>query len=356
MCKLLEKEFRMFSHLKPIVQGMFVVAGFCSLTACVHSPIENEAKLPVIIAIGDMHGDYQAYESLMLSAGLMNAKGDWSGGNIIFVQTGDIPDRGPDTLRIIHSLQKLEKQAPRSGGEVIPLVGNHEAMNMVGNLKYTHPGEYAAFANENSEDIREHEYFDQKNKIETRYRNKNPELSFDAIREKWNERNPLGKIEHQSAWAPKGDVGVWVSENQIVAKVQGYLFAHGGFSQEYTAYTLEGINAAGTEALLAQNWGKDSILRDSLGPLWYRGNVRGRGDKSPVSQQDEIIKVLETYEATHVIVGHTRNEEGIRMSLGGRLIQIDTGASAHYGGVPSYLRIENGEIFAHTLESVTKLN
>jgi len=288
----------------------------------------DDISRPKIIAIGDMHGDYQPYSSLMLASGLMDVDGNWSGGNTIFIQTGDIPDRGPDTRKIIDSLQKLQRQAPDSGGRVIPLIGNHEAMNMVGDLRYVHVGEFNAFAKPESED-----------KARTN-----------------DEKIIAGKVEHQMAWAPDGYIGEWVANNMVVVKVQGYLFAHGGYSQECSTRPLADINKAARKALIAQDWSKTSILRDKLGPLWYRGNVRGRENNDDFSRENEIIKVLEAYNATHIIVGHTRNEEGIKMSSDGRLIQIDTGASAHYGGVPSYLRLENGEIFAHTLSSVTKLN
>jgi len=294
------------------------------LTTCGSSPVVDVKQ--TIIAIGDMHGDYDSYSSLMLASGLMDKNGDWSGENTIFVQTGDIPDRGPDTRKIIESLQKLEQQAPQHGGQVIPLVGNHEAMNMVGDLRYTHPGEFEAFVDENS-----------------------PEKRPD-------DDTPLGKIEHQHAWSPNGYIGEWVSENLVVVKVQDYLFAHGGFSQEYSSFTLDEINDSAQSALLRQDWSKESILRDNLGPLWYRGNVRGRKDVEGFSRESEIIMVLDRYNATHIIVGHTRNEDGIKMSSDGRLIQIDTGASAVYGGVPSYLRIEDGKIYAHTLDGFEKLN
>ena len=325
------------------------------LTGCAILPSSDRENAPPIIAMGDMHGDYQAYRSLMLASALMNKEGNWTGGNKIFIQTGDIPDRGPDTRKIIDSLQKLERQAPSFGGKVIPLVGNHEAMNMVGNLRYVHSGEYAAFVDGDSEQKRDEAYAEIKHVFETNKRRKTPHLSSSDLRKIWNKANPLGKVEHQEAWAPDGYIGSWVAGNKVVVKVQGLLFAHGGLSKEYTKFTLEEINAAGHKALREQDWGKTSILRYNLGPLWYRGNVRGRKEKGSISRSDEISKVLEIYNATHIIIGHTRNEDGIRVSANGRVIQIDTGASAHYGGKPSYLRIEDGDIYAHTLTGYIKI-
>lgn len=311
---------------------------------------DKQTNLPTIIAIGDMHGDYDVYRRLMLASGLMNMDGNWSGGKTIFVQTGDIPDRGPDTRKIIESLQQLEKQAPKAGGKLIPLVGNHEAMNVVRDLRYVHPGEYTAFADENSGAGRDAYFLEHQDKIVAAAQEQDPAISLDDIRAQWEAETPLGKVEHEAAWRPDGRIGSWVANNLLVTKVGAYLFAHGGFSQEFSAFSLKEMNSAGRTALLKQDWSRKSILRHSLGPLWYRGNVRGRKNVRGFSRKKELKTVLDAYGATHVIIGHTRNEKGIRVSLNGRLFQIDTGASAYYGGIPSYLRIENGEFFAHALD------
>lgn len=316
---------------------------------------EKEKALPTIIAIGDMHGDYQAYERLTTAAGLMDSNGNWIGGDTIFVQTGDIPDRGPDTRKIIESLQRLEAQAPESGGRVVAMVGNHEAMNMVRDLRYVHPGEFAAFADESSEAERDAYYLSHREEIETKARNKTPEITDEKIRADWTENTPLGKIEHEAAWSPSGRFGSWVANNLLVAKVGPYLFAHGGFSQEFSMRSIADMNMSGRTALLQQNWSRDSILRHDLGPLWYRGNVRGRDDVPGFSRETELQTVLTAYNASHVIIGHTRSEDGIRVTLNGRLFQIDTGASAHYGGVQSFLRIEGGAFFAHEPGRVRRL-
>ena len=98
-----------------------------------------------VIAIGDLHGDYEQYLKVMKSAGLIDKKEKWSGGQTHLVQTGDITDRGPDSRKIIDHLVKLSKQAKKAGGYVHLLIGNHESMNVVGDLRYVAPGEFAAF-------------------------------------------------------------------------------------------------------------------------------------------------------------------------------------------------------------------
>ena len=104
-----------------------------------------------IVAVGDLHGDYDAWAAIARAAGLVDAKGRWAGGGAVLVQMGDVADRGPDSLKIIRHLMKLQREAAGRGGRVIVLVGNHEAMNMIGDLRYVHPGEYRAFADRDFE-------------------------------------------------------------------------------------------------------------------------------------------------------------------------------------------------------------
>ena len=107
-----------------------------------------------IVAIGDIHGDYQNYITVLKEAGVVNKRGKWAAGKTHVVQVGDIPDRGPDTLKIIEHLQKLEKQAKKAGGYLHLLIGNHEYMNVSGDLRYVHPGEYESFETRQSKKIR----------------------------------------------------------------------------------------------------------------------------------------------------------------------------------------------------------
>ena len=111
-----------------------------------------------IIAIGDVHGDYEQFVKLLRTAGLIDDNEDWAGGPTHLVQTGDVPDRGAATLKVMGLLMKLEKQARKAKGYVHALIGNHEAMNMYGDLRYVHPGEFSAFRNPKSVDTRQKYY------------------------------------------------------------------------------------------------------------------------------------------------------------------------------------------------------
>ncbi|KAF9556314.1 hypothetical protein BGW38_009200 [Lunasporangiospora selenospora] len=52
-----------------------------------------------VVAVGDLHSDYPQTVAVLRMANLVDADGNWSGGRDTLVQTGDIVDRGPDTIK-----------------------------------------------------------------------------------------------------------------------------------------------------------------------------------------------------------------------------------------------------------------
>jgi hypothetical protein len=78
------------------------------------------------VAVGDAHGEYYSFAAVLIHAGLMDAELNWTGGRSIFIQLGDILDRGADPLQIDKLLDLLQPAARAAGGDIIRLVGNHE--------------------------------------------------------------------------------------------------------------------------------------------------------------------------------------------------------------------------------------
>lgn len=312
-----------------------------------------------IVAVGDLHGDYEAWRAIAGAAGLIDAKGNWTGGKTTLVQAGDIVDRGPDSLKIIRDLMNLQKEAPKRGGRVIVLVGNHEAMMMTGDLRYVHPGEYAAFSNKDSKSRRDRAYELNKPAIEASYRARTPEMSSAAIKDAWFKEVPLGMLEHQAAWKPNGELGKWTLGNPAVVKLGNSLFVHGGISSVFAGVPIDEINRQVTASLKAQDATPTAIINSPHGPLWYRGLIsRGVGDEATVAPvpagaaaaltvDQEVDLVLKSFGVVRIVVGHTPAPEGIVQGHGGKLWRIDSANSRAYGGTPSYLEIIGDQVTAH---------
>jgi hypothetical protein len=300
-----------------------------------------------IVAIGDLHGDYDAYITLMQQAGLVDTRGRWAGEKAILVQIGDIPDRGPDTRKIISHLMTLEKQAKKRGGAIVPLIGNHEAMNVIGDLRYVHPGEYAAFKNRRSERVRENYFASHRDELAAFYRGRDPALTDDGVRDAFYADAPLGYLEHRAAWAPTGEMGKWVASHDAVRVIGGTLFLHGGLSAAYVAFSADEINERVSAALKG---GDRTIIEDEAGPLWHRGMAT----ETPEGEAD-VAAALAKHNVARIVIGHTPNLEGVKTLYGGRVIVIDTGASAYFGGVRSYIEIQGDKVTAYNNGAPTVL-
>lgn len=345
----------MFGRLWRIAR--LVVAAAVAAAPALAVPPPTPAR---IVAVGDLHGDYSAWRDIAVSAGVIGPKGQWTGGRTTLVQVGDVVDRGPDSLKIIRELMRLQKEAPRRGGRVIAVVGNHEAMNITGDLRYVTAGEFAAFAGRNSAELRDRLYEAKKAEIEAKYRARDASLTPAAIRAAWINETPPGWVEHRLAWAPDGQIGRWVIRNPAVAIVGGNLFVHGGLSAEYSKLALADLNRNVASALAAVGRSPGSIINSALGPLWYRGLITrdpkltdipasAEGVPPRPGIEQELATVLGAYGARRIVVGHTPNLAGIKILYGGRLLAIDSGNSRHYGGTLSYLEIVGDRLMPRTV-------
>lgn len=357
--KCRERVWRVYRQFARTIRLCFALAVLVGL-----APLAAAATVHRIIAIGDLHGDDAAWRQIAAAAKLIDPQGHWTGGSTVLVQVGDVVDRGPRSLDIIHDLMRLQREAPRAGGRVVALVGNHEAMNMTSDLRYVSAGDYAAFVTPGSARLRDEVYAANKDRIEAAYRKVRPKLDSDTIRRTWMAGVPMGQIEHQRAWGPEGAIGRWVISNPAVVLLDGVLFVHGGISAAYSRLSLLEINRRVAAALTKQDESPEAIINDPAGPLWYRGYAvnRGAADAAPdeqvrarnataaqapvLSVEDELDTVLKAYGASRMVIGHTPILSGIATLYGGKLIRIDTGISAVYGGKLGFLEIIDGQPIA----------
>ena len=292
-----------------------------------------------IIAIGDVHGDYEQFVKLLRSAGLIDDNEDWAGGRTHLVQTGDVPDRGAATRKVMDLLMKLEKQAKQARGYVHALIGNHEAMNMYGDLRYVHPGEYSAFKNPKSAGTRRKIY---QQLVDEMKRNPPPDGVSEfgpAHRRAWERGRPLGWFEHRIAFRPEGIYGRWILKHNAVIQINGTIFLHGGIGRKFASMSIGDMNRQVLAQLRDFTGG---IVVDEEGPLWYRGLALNDAR----SEAAHLEAVLQQHQAKRIVMGHTVTEGAVMTRLQGRAVFIDVGLSRHYGGRLACLLIEGGVAYA----------
>ncbi|HWS25117.1 MAG TPA: metallophosphoesterase [Xanthomonadales bacterium] len=298
-----------------------------------------------IVAIGDVHGDYASYLGVLQSAGVVDARGRWMAGETHLVQTGDIPDRGPDTRRIIAHMAGLAKEAAQRGGRVHNLMGNHEAMNVYGDLRYAVAGEFQAYADARSAARRDRYFSAAMKELKARDPLGHAALPAD-YREQWDSEHPPGWVEHRSAWDPrwnpKGEMFRWAMQTKVAIQLNELIFVHGGISSAYCGNSLESLTRMAHAALRRSDQNALGILEDEDGPLWYRGLA----GVAPAAATETVDAILKQHGARHIVIGHTTTGGVIWPRLDGRVVMIDTGMSAVYGGHIGWLEATAGGLVA----------
>src|ERR1700730_11562614 len=290
-----------------------------------------------IVAIGDVHGDYDQFVSLLHSAGLIGAGNKWTGGKTHLVQTGDVLDRGPASRKVMDLLMALEPQAKKAGGDIHPLLGNHEAMNMYGDLRYVSAEEYESYRTPNSEKVRDR-YL--KLVLEDRKRKGNTPAEDETFRKTFYAEHPLGWVEQRQAFGPEGVYGKWLRQHLAIVKINDLIFLHGGISPKYAATTIPEFNETVRGELDDLQKVENGMAADPDGPLWYRG-LAELPESGLAGHVDEVLK---THGARHIVIGHTP-QPAVLPRFGGKVIVIDVGLSKVFGGPPALLIIEGTKYY-----------
>jgi Calcineurin-like phosphoesterase len=202
-----------------------------------------------VVAIGDIHGDFDAFVGLLQHARLVDAERRWVGGNVTLVQTGDYMDRGPKVRAVLDLLMALEQQAPAQGGRVVALMGNHEAMNAMSHLRDVSAATLAAFVDGESEARREAAYAAHVKLAETRsalLAKFDPPVDIPKAyqvpqRDAWMAAHPPGFVEYIDAFGPQGTYGKWLRARMIVIRLNDTVFLHGGIDPEVAPKKLESM-------------------------------------------------------------------------------------------------------------------
>ena len=196
-----------------------------------------------VVAIGDIHGAGDRLRALLQETGLIDAERGWTGGTATLVQIGDITDRGPQVREIMDLLMRLEDEARDDGGEVRVLLGNHEAMNMMGDVRDVTPAIFAAFASEDAERRRDDAWRQYARHANRRRSDRNgPERPDPMSRGEWMRAHPPGFVEFMEAMGPDGRYGRWLRDKPVATVAADTLFVHGGLSPDLEAENVEALN------------------------------------------------------------------------------------------------------------------
>jgi hypothetical protein len=245
-----------------------------------------------IYVMGDVHGELDTLRAVLANAGLIDRSGRWTGSRSHLVIAGDMMDRGADVNGVLWFLYGLEPQIERAGGSLDVVLGNHEVMVMLNDLRYVHPKE-AAVANAHG-------------------------VTYDRM------------------FDPRSSVlGTWLLSKPAAVRIDDVLIAHGGVSTDYLPYTLRSLDdslAAYTREELFYRWAdttypapldsaglarRNELFWGERGLLWYRGFA----DSDSLGAQ--IDSVLRRFDARVHVIGHTPGPT-IRVGYAGKVLMVNT--------------------------------
>jgi hypothetical protein len=344
-----------------------------------------------VVVVPDVHGAYSAFVRLLQAADVIDGELRWTGGATHLVSLGDLLDRGPESRATMDLLMRLQGEAPGAGGRVHVVAGNHELMNLIGDLRYVSEQEYAAFIDDESAEEREAAW------LIFRHAEDNLDTGEDLLRKRFEERYPPGFFGHREAFSADGVYGQWLTSLPVVVAINDTVYVHGGLPPSIVGRSLAEINqhysAATTRYLrlwesLIENgvlpddtgrdpavvarstllnaepsdcveerrdecvrvedaevegvWSAEPALLDALhefvelsddpmlgpdSPMWYRGAVYCRA----VFERPNLDAALAGFGVERVVVGHTVTEDRRVHALhDDRLIMLDTGMLADY--------------------------
>src|SRR4030095_10545196 len=157
---------------------------FFMLTAATQRP-----QVERVVAVGDVHGNLDGFISILQAAGLIDQDRQWTGGKATLVQLGDLIDRGPKSRAVLDFIINLQNEASKKGGAVRVSFGNHEIMNIFGDMRYVGAADYEAFVDNRSAQRLTAAFRD--------YSRLEMQKGRVAVEETWMKVHPPGFVEHR---------------------------------------------------------------------------------------------------------------------------------------------------------------
>ena len=322
-----------------------------------------------VVAVADLHGDYDRFVFILTQpgVGVLDEELHWVAGKTHLVQLGDIMDRGTDAKKIFDLLIRLEKEAAAVGGMVHVLIGNHEEMNITGISldypKYVTVEQFVDFLPESYRKAKEAKYL---KTLSPEERKTAEEGGLDVATDEnlasfWQEILDRKDPEARKAYVIgfNDAYGDWLLQKNVIIKINDVIFVHGGVNKAFSKWPLREINTLmRTELELFQGRMrnpqqyrhpfKPKIVYNPDSPLWYRGLAI---DKK--SARSEVDRILANLGARAMVIGHNyfsypggspvvTKDQVARFQ--DKVWMMDSGISGSYGGVPSALIYDKGDI------------
>jgi hypothetical protein len=251
-----------------------------------------------MLVISDIEGNFTALRKLLQANGVIDEKFNWTFKKDHLVFVGDFVDRGKMVMEVLWLIYSLEEKAKAAGGYVHYILGNHEIMNMNGDLRYVH--------------------------------------------ERYTEHAALMNRHYMQLFGADAEMGRWLATKNVAERIGNILFTHGGISSYVNEMQIplkelnDGVRPYYRDTSFVYPDAGLEILFSDLGPFWYRGYYSG----APKAGMTQIDSTLDFYRVRHISTGHTIIANNISTLFDGKLFNTDV---HHAKGHSEALLVENGK-------------
>ena len=275
-----------------------------------------------IIILGDIHGDFDLCINLLTMTKIIDDKLNWIGGDSHVVQVGDQIDScrpingesceniksmlidKPDDIKILYFCSALHEQAKKYKGAFISLLGNHEIMNSLGDIRYVSPNNL---------------------KLE-------------------------GKDKRIDDFKSGNKHGIFLGCTRMACVIIGsYLFIHAGIIDEIiTELGINNKKDLNTLNMAIKLWLLGGLIKSKTKQIkkiltspksifWIRelGIIPPNTNLRDHICSNNVGKTLDVLEINGIVIGHTPQSSyghGTNSTCGGKIWRVDNGSSFAFSG------------------------
>lgn len=218
-----------------------------------------------ILFLSDIEGEFEGFRSLLLGNHVIDSNYKWTFGQGHLVICGDLFDRGKNVPEAMWLLYKLEDLALKAGGYVHVILGNHDIMNLSGDLRYLH--------------------------------------------KKYLESAAILGVDYQTLYNNNTELGQWLRTKNTIEKIGDNLCMHAGVAPVINELKLSVAEINNRcrpfydKAKLMRGVGNpqiDAFFTGATSLFWYRGYFA-----EPKATEAEVDNTLKIFNVSRIIVGHT---------------------------------------------------
>ena len=267
-----------------------------------------EKKYKKLYILGDLHGDLENAKKALKNIGLINDNNQWIKQNCKLIQMGDQVDavcRRRESnicnsiknldVEVVYFMENLALQAEKLNSKVVSILGNHEIMNIQGDLRFVSDNDIKRIG---------------------------------------------GRDERIKLFQPGSELCKLLSNRPIIYKYNGFIFCHGGLSMSMLEKnSIEEMNKQ-TKDWLLNKIPEPGFLKSEDSPIWSRKFSFDMGS------QKELDQILDKTNSNKMFVGHTVVDE-IKSKYNDKFWITDVGISSSFPGTTIQMieiDFENGNL------------